>query len=173
MDIGNVHCACCNSAASIVFCEVCTYLRIRPARTRIATQARTSQNDLMLIRCCHRAPPADPPDFHARWNGPDQGVITCWLRGLEMRSERPELAAFASAGALPVLPWRGGVSKAIKTKHKVGAVQYLAAWQGLRGEDLEIDLANDRQLTCSRTGVLVTFTASLDKLRAAGGEEES
>jgi hypothetical protein len=28
----------------------------------------------------------------------------------------------------------------------------------LRGEDLDVDLAQERALTCSRTGMVVTFT---------------
>ena len=36
-------------------------------------------------------------------------------------------------------------------------------WQGLRGEDLDIDLGEERSLTCSRTKMRVTFTPDRTK----------
>lgn len=98
-----------------------------------------------------------------RWKGEDQGVIACWERGREMRLENAELASEACNGSLVVLPWKGGVEKAIK-KPKVGTLKYLAMWQGLRGEDLNIDLSNEIVVTCAATGMSVTFTGDLTKL---------
>lgn len=51
-------------------------------------------------------------------------------------------------------------------KEKYGSIFYLAMWQGLRGEDLQIDLAQESQRVCSRTGVTVIFTSDLAKLDA-------
>jgi hypothetical protein len=124
----------------------------------------------MHIRQSASKPPIQTESYDERWNGPDRGTICCWLRGLEMRNQRPELAARALAGELPVLPWKGGVRTVLKTKQKIGAVQYLAAWQGLRGEDLEVDLDQEVQITCTRFGVTVTFTSSIEQMLAA--EEE-
>lgn len=90
--------------------------------------------------------------------GPDKSLINCWLRGREKATETPALAAAAIAGELPILPFRGGIARKIKTKTKIGAHQYLAMWQGLRGEDLNITQGTEVRLTCSKTGVPVTFT---------------
>jgi len=49
-------------------------------------------------------------------------------------------------------------------KKKFGSLNYLATWQGLRGEDLHIDVENEVSVACTRTRVLVTFTPDLAKL---------
>jgi hypothetical protein len=90
-------------------------------------------------------------------NGPDNGLIACWERGREKRAESPDLAADAELGKLVLLPWRGGVEKAVKSKQKFGSLNYLAMWQGLRGEDLDIDPNTATVITCIATGVSVTF----------------
>lgn len=111
---------------------------------------------------------ADPPtpseDWHKRWEGPDQGLIFNWLRGIEKAQQDPDLATKAKAGELPLLAWRGGLEKPIKSKTKTGAMAYLAAWQGLRGEDLNIDTDIELSIICSRTGVPVLFTNQIHKL---------
>jgi hypothetical protein len=112
-------------------------------------------------------PPTPSEDWHERWEGPDQGLICSWLRGIAKSKEEPALAAKARAGELPVLAWRGGLEKAIKTKTKIGAMAYVATWQGLRGEDLDVDTETDVHITCSRTGVTVLFTQQLQKLLQA------
>jgi hypothetical protein len=58
------------------------------------------------------------------------------------------------------LPWKGGVEKALKKKQKYGTLNYLAMWQGLRGEDLNIDTAEEISITCTATGMAVVFTAN-------------
>lgn len=103
------------------------------------------------------------------WQDADQGLIKCWETGRKLAELNCGLASQCKAGALPVLNWKGGVSRALKKKEKFGALQYLAQWQGLRGEDLLIDLSLELSLTCSATGMLVTFTADLNKL---GVEEQ-
>jgi hypothetical protein len=89
-----------------------------------------------------------------------------------MAGEASALAEAARSGGLPVLPWRGGVEKAVKTV-KLGSVYYLAMWQGLRGEDLNVSLVDDATVTCSRTGTKVRFTPRLlDELAAVPADEE-
>jgi hypothetical protein len=110
-----------------------------------------------------------------RWHGPDQGMIVCWEAGRELRGQDPALAARAEAGELVSLPWKGGteppkwnVQKAAKkaakedakkknSGRKYGTLHYLAMWQGLRGEDLNIDLEAKPEIVCSVRGVRVTF----------------
>lgn len=113
-------------------------------------------------------PPPAETDWHKRHEGQDKGLISCWLIGIEKARQDPDLATRAQAGELPVLPWRGGVDKAIKRTDKVGALHYLAAWQGLRGEDLDIELGVEVHKTCTRTGVGVLFTDDISKLLRDG-----
>ena len=102
-----------------------------------------------------------------RWNAEDGGLIACWERGREKRLEDPTLAAQAAGGQLVVLPWKGGVEKAIKKKQKFGTLFYLAMWQGLRGEDLNIDSAEEVTLNCTATGMAVAFTGDMAKYAEA------
>lgn len=99
-----------------------------------------------------------------RWCGNDQGLITCWETGRKLRDTQPSLATLAEAGELPLLPWKGGIDGDPKLKRKVGSLNYLAAWMGLRNEDLRIDLSEEPVVTCTRTGVEVTFTYDTSKL---------
>ncbi len=102
------------------------------------------------------------------WRGSDNGLITSWERGREKAIEVPELAEKCLNGELPVLVWKGGLEKAIKGE-KLGSLFYLAMWQGLRGEDLSIELVQNTTLSCSKTNVLVTFTPNLiDAEKEAG-----
>lgn len=101
--------------------------------------------------------------WEERWQGIDQGLIACWERGREKRDQEPELAKCAERGELPVLAWKGGVSKKIKTKKKYGTLFYLATWQGLRGEDLDVDLDKETEIVCSKTGICVIFTPDVKK----------
>lgn len=102
-----------------------------------------------------------------RWHAEDDGLIACWERGREKRSEDPALAAQAVAGQLVVLPWKGGVEKAIKKKQKFGTLSYLAMWQGLRGEDLNIDASEEIALNCTASGMTVIFTNDTAKYAEA------
>ena len=98
-----------------------------------------------------------------KWSGEDKGLITCWEVGRELRIKDPELARRAERGELPVLGWKGGVEKKIKKREKCGTLFYLAQWQGLRGEDLNIDLSEEVEMTCAETGVPVRFTGDFEK----------
>lgn len=118
-------------------------------------------------------PPLPSEDFYARCEGPDQGLINAWLCGIEKSIEEPALAAMAKAGELPPLTWKGGVAKGIKRIDKIGSLQYLAAWQGLRGQDLNILQGLDVQITCARFGVTVTFTDDVKRLLQTEESEET
>lgn len=102
-----------------------------------------------------------------RWKAEDNGLIACWERGREKSLEDPSLATQAAAGQLVVLPWKGGVEKAIKKKQKFGTLFYLAMWQGLRGEDLDIDPEEEIVLSCATTGMAVVFTSDMAKYAEA------
>ncbi len=95
------------------------------------------------------------------WDGPDKGLIWCWERGRQKRVEEPELAARADQGELVILAWKGGVEEKLKIEKKPGTLNYLATWQGLRSEDLDIPLEDERLLVCSKTGQAVAFSAKL------------
>ena len=101
--------------------------------------------------------------WETRWKGPDLGLIASWERGREKRVEAPELAARARQGELVPLAWKGGVEKALKAKRKFGTLRYLAMWQGLRGDDLNIDTDEEVTLICASTGMHVTYTAEFAK----------
>lgn len=45
-------------------------------------------------------------------------------------------------------------------------MSYLAEWQGLRGEDLDIDLSEEVEVFCCRSHIRVIFTSDLKKLGA-------
>jgi len=97
------------------------------------------------------------------WSGEDRGLVACWERGREKAGEDPALAARAKDGELVSLPWRGGVEQELKGGTKYGTLRYLAMWQGLRGDALDIDTDAEPWIRCSRFGVEVTFTASAEK----------
>jgi len=100
------------------------------------------------------------------WQGDDKGLILCWEIGREMRQREPELARCAENGELPasdLLVWKGGVEKKIKKSEKYGTLNYLAQWQGLRGEDLNIDLSEESERICSKTEMKVIYTGDARK----------
>ncbi|SDS76005.1 MULTISPECIES: hypothetical protein [Pseudomonas] len=97
------------------------------------------------------------------WEDTDQGLIKCWEVGRQRAVRFPQLALQCLDGELPVLGWKGGVSRSLKKLEKYGSLKYLAQWQGLRGEDLNIDLNAEHSLTCTRTKMVVTFTPDRTK----------
>ncbi len=101
--------------------------------------------------------------YDERWTGSDRGLITCWEVGRRLSKEKPGLAKRARNGELPPLGWKGGVERDTKNKKKYGTHLYLAQWQGLRGEDLDIDMSTETELVCSKTGVKVTYTGDVKK----------
>ena len=99
-------------------------------------------------------------NWNDRWKSHDNGLIYCWERGRELQKEKPEWAESAKNGELPVMWWIGGVERKLKGK-KQGTLFYLATWQGLRGEDLNIDPDDEHHEICTRTGQLVTFKRTI------------
>ena len=108
-------------------------------------------------------PIRDNPSFNERWRGSDNGLVTCWEVGRIKSIEEPELALRAKNGELPVMIWKGGVHKKIQKIQKYGTLSYLAQWQGLRGEDLNIDLTLEIEMVDSKTGMKVIFTSDTTK----------
>jgi len=115
-----------------------------------------------IYRSCYE-PLRENPSFDDRWRGPDNGLITCWEVGRRRSIESPELAEEAKNGELPILGWKGGVGKKTQEKEKYGCLNYLAEYQGLRGEDLDIDLTEEREIVCSKTGIKVIYTCDAKK----------
>lgn len=108
-------------------------------------------------------------DTTERWLGEDRGLIAAWEVGREMSRSNLEAAEAARRGELVPVPWKGGVEKPIKGG-KVGVFRYLAMWQGLRGEDLEIDTDERPQVTCTRFSVPVRFTDDPSEIGASSDE---
>lgn len=106
------------------------------------------------------------------WKADDRGIIKCWEVGRRLRRQQPKLAERAERGELPRLGWKGGLQdledgKAYKAKKKTGTLWFLAQLQGLKGEDLSIDLNGEPSLMCSEYGVEVTFTLDPEKYKSA------
>ncbi len=99
------------------------------------------------------------------WRREDKGLIKNYEVGRALAIKEPELAEKAKRGELPVLAYKGGVEKALKKKEKIGALNYIAKWQALRGEDLNIDMDEELVWTCTKTKMRVTFTMDLEKLK--------
>jgi hypothetical protein len=105
------------------------------------------------------------PDWTARWGSPEAGLITSWQRGRELAEQDPDLADAARRGELVPLSWKGGVTQPARgarpPRRKYGSFHYLAMWQGLRGDDLDIDTEAAPERACSRYGTVVVFTDDL------------
>lgn len=103
--------------------------------------------------------------WEEKWRQEDRGLIKNYEVGRALSKTDSDLAEKAKKGELPVLCYKGGVEKTLKKKEKIGALNYLAMWQALRGEDLDIDMENEVIIICAKTKVAVTFTMDLDKLK--------
>lgn len=117
----------------------------------------------MLIQASAANPPKQGESWEARQEGVDRGLISAWLAGRSMRERETELVLAALRGELPVLPFKGGVEKTIKG-NKIGSLHYIAMWQGLRGEDLNVTLGSTPVMRCTRTRVQVYFTDDVKEL---------
>lgn len=146
-----------------------------PIRIGISWQERWSREDHGLIACWERGREmraARERYLRVRADAPpraldaedEDGEAEAAMRAAA--AERLEPAAeWAARGELRPLPWRGGVVKKLKAKIRPGTLQYLAMWQGLRGENLDIDTTGETRLRCARTGQVVVFS------RLAAAEE--
>jgi len=110
-----------------------------------------------------REPVREDLSFEERWRGSDKGLIMCWEVGRKKGIDDPELAERAQNGELPILDWKGGVGKKILKTEKYGTLNYLAEWQGLKREDLDIDMSHEIEIVCSKTGMKVVFTGDAAK----------
>tara|TARA_B110000037_G_scaffold142260_1_gene160936 strand:- start:999 stop:1391 length:393 start_codon:yes stop_codon:yes gene_type:complete len=99
------------------------------------------------------------------WRREDKGLIKNYEVGRALAKKEPELAEKAKRGELPVLGYKGGVDKTLMKKEKIGALNYIAKWQALREEDLNLNLDEEIVLTCTKTDMRVTFTMDLEKLK--------
>ncbi|SFI86718.1 MULTISPECIES: UvrD-helicase domain-containing protein [unclassified Pseudomonas] len=107
------------------------------------------------------------------WEECDRGLINCWEIGRRLARRDPQLAEQCRAGVLPVLNWKGGASRTLKKMRKFGSLRYLAQWQGIRGDDLSVNLNAEISLTCTETGTVVTYTSDWSKLASQpSGQEE-
>jgi hypothetical protein len=106
--------------------------------------------------------------WNERWNGPDRGLNASWDAGRHLAKEMPALAKRARDGELVMLPWKGGVQRRTKAGHKYGTLKYLAMWQGLRGDSLQVALDREVTLKCSRTAMEVTYTPEPKKFLGRG-----
>lgn len=123
-------------------------------------QAMIKNNN--ITRSIHTEIRADI-SFNTRWNQKDKGLIVCWETGRQKRISDPDLAEKATNGELPQLGWKGGIDKKIQKNEKYGSLNYLAQWQGLRNQDLEIKTDKETTLTCTKTNMQVTFTIDQSK----------
>lgn len=81
----------------------------------------------------------DTTTYEERIESFDRGVINAWEVGRKLAVKEPDLAEKAKLGELVLLGVKGGISGDPKIKMKYGCLWYLAEWQGLRGDDLDIE----------------------------------
>lgn len=117
-----------------------------------------------LVQRSREEPARAGATWEERWRGDDRGLVTCWEVGRALAAKQPELAERAKRGELPVLGWKGGVERKL-TVRKYGTRNYLAQWQGLRGNDLDIDLDHEYELTCAHLPVHEALDALHDAMR--------
>ena len=103
------------------------------------------------------------PSMDERWFDSDKGLITCWEVGRKLAKKEPDLVERIMNGELPTLGVKGGVEKKIQKKSKYGTLYYLAQLQGISGQNLNLDLSEEPSLTCSKTGMTVTYTMDVNK----------
>ena len=101
------------------------------------------------LRRSVRTPIRENISWTDMWKGSDRGLIWCWERGRQRQTEEPDLMTRAREGEFVSLAW------------KRGTLQYLATWQGLRGDDLDIDFDTDRKVVCSKTEKTIVFKAGI------------
>jgi len=112
-------------------------------------------------------------DRNIAWSSEDKGLIAAWEAGRKIRARRDSdsdsacLVEAIERGELPVLPFKGGVSKPLKSGKKIGVHLYLAMLLGIKGEDLDVDTDVRSTLRCRKTDVVVTFTSDFEDYKNA------
>lgn len=127
------------------------------------TQIESIQTN-RLIQRSHAKPARSNLSWHETWEGPDSGLIKNWEIGRKLAFQNPDLASRTLAGELPPLNWKGGSDRTLVKREKFGSLRYLAQWQGLRGEDLSINLDAEVTIKCVKTHMIVTFTPDIRKI---------
>jgi hypothetical protein len=94
------------------------------------------------------------------WRGQDQGLIICWEMGRNHALSDFDLADKAKRGELPLLAYKGGTDRRLTKKERYGSLDYLAQWQGLRGEDLNVFPDEEKVIICTKTEMEVTYTSN-------------
>ena len=120
---------------------------------------------MTIIRCSINEPIRKGLTWNETWISLDQGLIKAWEVGRQNAEKDELLRQKAIRNELPTInTWKGGVENKLKNNvSKYGTLKYLAHLQGLRGEDLNVDLTKEVTLTCSKTGQDVTFTSDSKK----------
>ncbi|MBZ9783934.1 hypothetical protein K9857_20575 [Pseudomonas sp. REP124] len=101
------------------------------------------------IRC------EDGLSWFEKWLDTDEGLISYWERGRKKATKYPALASKCLAGVLPILNGPAGCDRQLSQDGET--LRYLAEWQGLRGENLDVKLDSKVVLVCSGSGVRVEF----------------
>ena len=127
------------------------------------TQIESIQTN-RLIQRSHAKPARSNLSWHETWEGPESGLIKNWELGRKLAIQNPDLASRTLAGELPPLNWKGGSDRTLVKREKFGSLRYLAQWQGLRGEDLSINLDAEVTIKCVKTNMIVTFTPDIRKI---------
>ena len=127
------------------------------------TQIESIQTN-RLIQRSYAEPARSNLRWHETWEGPDSGLIKNWEIGRKLAIQNPDLASQTLAGELPPLNWKGGSDRTLVKREKFGSLRYLAQWQGLRGEDLSINLDAEVTIKCVKTHMIVTFTPDIRKI---------
>ena len=127
------------------------------------TQIESIQTN-RLIQRSHAKPARSNLSWHETWEGPDSGLIKNWEIGRKLAVQNPDLASRTLAGELPPLNWKGGSDRTLVKREKFGSLRYLAQWQGLRGEELSINLDAEVTIKCVKTNMIVTFTPDIRKI---------
>lgn len=132
----------------------------------------------MIVNRASECPPRSVASWDEAWKGQDWGLIECWETGRTIRRRRTEqnleICYRVDRGELPSLHWKGGFeidpddpNRMPKMIKKFGCLQYLATLKGIKGESLAIDSTQEVAIRCSRTGVLVVFTADRNRWTAS------
>jgi hypothetical protein len=111
--------------------------------------------------------------WEERWQRKDQGLIAAWEAGRELALRDPDLALRARRGELVPLPYKGGVATRTKVGRKYGALHYVAMWQGLRDQDLDVVLGRQIEMICTHTEMRVIFTDDVSLLLNAELQEQA
>ena len=114
-------------------------------------------------------PPRADKSPNVLWRGEDRGLIQAWEIGRRQAQREPDLALKATAGELPASDlFKGGYGKRLEAAFQYGSLHYYCMWLGWRGQDLDVNLATEYPLVCTKTRMGVVYTLDSKKFMAAG-----